>query len=77
MDEKEIWRAFDSHPEGLNEGEVAQKILARRQPDPGAEAVAVVGASVDLLPQPVQPAADRARHRLLPRKICLPPGLSP
>lgn len=23
----EIWRAFDSHPEGLNEGEVAAKIL--------------------------------------------------
>lgn len=26
MDENEIWRAFSSHPEGLNEGEVAQKI---------------------------------------------------
>ena len=26
MDENEIWRAFASHPEGLNEGEVAQKI---------------------------------------------------
>ncbi len=27
MDDQEIWRAFDSHPEGLNEGEVAAKIL--------------------------------------------------
>lgn len=27
MDDEEIWRAFDSHPEGLNEGEVAAKIL--------------------------------------------------
>lgn len=26
MDENEIWRAFASHPEGLNAGEVAQKI---------------------------------------------------
>ena len=26
MDENEIWRAFSSHPEGLNAGEVAQKI---------------------------------------------------
>jgi Mg2+-importing ATPase len=31
MDENEIWRAFDSHPEGLNEGEVAQKIRAVRR----------------------------------------------
>ncbi|STT83519.1 magnesium-transporting ATPase MgtA [Klebsiella pneumoniae] len=27
IDDQEIWRAFDSHPEGLNEGEVAAKIL--------------------------------------------------
>ncbi|HDF5715230.1 TPA: magnesium-translocating P-type ATPase [Klebsiella variicola] len=27
MDDQEIWRAFDCHPEGLNEGEVAAKIL--------------------------------------------------
>ena len=26
MDEHEIWRAFDSHPEGLNDVEVAAKI---------------------------------------------------
>lgn len=26
MDEQEIWRAFDSHPEGLNDAEVAAKI---------------------------------------------------
>ncbi|VFS62468.1 Magnesium-transporting ATPase, P-type 1 [Raoultella planticola] len=26
MDENEIWRAFESHPEGLNDAEVAQKI---------------------------------------------------
>ncbi len=25
MDEQEIWRAFDSHPEGLNDAEVAAK----------------------------------------------------
>lgn len=65
MDDQEIWRAFDSHPEGLNEGEVAAKILKHGDNQIPAQKPPVVGASVDLLSQPVQPAADRARHRLL------------